>query len=258
VQEPISLSVRARGFYDGARIVAREGGSDGPILCVIPIRHTPGENVYYTEYLERPISGIKDITFTFEDPDEVDRWALCYFIDWQFNLPPIHSETLHTDIWNKTTPAAHFSFRNSASFWRQPSTDSGATTLVGREFQVGGITDGSKMIFGRSAFEVGGGATLTIRAQTLAGGYIEVYANRGFKIWNDQWTTMPLGVLAINGTQGAWEEFVLEIPEDVLSHVNFGGSYTPNGVELMFRFVSNGHSAPGEELFAISEFTFIR
>ena len=257
--EPISLTVRVRGFEDGAVIVVREGGSDGPVICEIPIRRVDGANVYYTAYLLRPISGVKDITFTFRGADEdMDYFALCYFIDWQFNLPPVDSAYLHTDIWNKPLPAARFHFRNNGGLWRAPSDDAGAATEMGRNVKVSGITDGSQLLYSMAVFATGGDGELSVRAKALAGGRIEIYANWGFRIWPDPSWTFSLGRWEINGTAGEWETYTLRIPAEILNQVNYGGSYTPHALDLMFRFTAAEGIPRSEELFEISEFYFTR
>ena len=256
--EPISLTVRVRGFEDGAAIIVREGDRDGAILCEIPIQRVDGENIRYTGYLLRPISGVKDITFTFRGAyEDVDYFALCYFIDWQFNLPPVDSNYLHTDIWNKTMPAARFHFRNNGNIWRAPSDDAGAVADLSRALMVGGITDGSQLLYGMTVFATGGDAVFSIRAKTLYGGRIEIFAGWGFRIWPDPWWTFQLGFCEINGNFGEWSEFTLHIPAEVLNQVNYGGGFTPHAVDLMFRFTAD--DAPADaELFELSEFTFIR
>jgi len=257
VLEPLSLTVRVRGFYDNMSIIAREGGPEGPVICEIPIGYTGGENVYFTGYLTRPINGIKDVTFTAINTDMVERWVGCYFIEWKFNLPPFYTETVHVDIWNKTTPAAHFNFR-SGGVWREPSTDTGASTETGRALQVGGIKDGDQILYDRAAFTDEGDVLLTVRAKTLAGGRIELYANKGFKVWPDHWWSFRLGQLEINGSQGEWAEYTLDIPAEVIQNVLYGGAWSLHGRDLLFNFVAGEGVSPEEELFVISEFSFIR
>ena len=257
--EPMSLTVRVRGFEDGAAIIVREGGIGGPVLCEIPIRRADGENIRNTAYLLRPISGVKDITFTFRGADaDVDYFGLCYFIDWQFNLPPVDSAYLHTDIWRKPLSAARFHFRDSGDIWRVPSDDGGAASEMARELKVGGITDGSRLLYSMAVFATGGDAELTVRAKTLAGGRIDIYANWGFRIWPDPWWTFELGHLDIRGTEGRWDEFTLRIPAETLNRVNYGGSYTPHALDLMLSFTASAGTPEGAELFEISELTFTR
>jgi len=259
VLEPLSLTVRVRGFYDNMSIIAREGGPEGPVICEIPIERTEGENVYFTGYLTRPISAIKDITFTAinTDTDDVEKWAGCYFIEWKFNLPPYYTQTVHTDIWNKVTPAAHFNFR-SGDVWRGPSTDAGASTKAGRALQVEGIKDGDQILYDRTAFTNKGDVRFKVRAKTLAGGRIELYANKGFKVWPDHWWSFPLGQLEIDGNRGEWTEYTLEIPAEVIQNVLYGGAWSVHGRDLLFNFVAGEGVAPEEDLFVISEFSFER
>ena len=257
--EPISLTVRVRGFEDGARIIVREGGRDGSVICEIPISQADMENVYYTGYLLRPVSGVSDITFTFSGPEEgMDYFAICYFIDWQFNLPPVDSMYLHTDIWNVTVPAARFHYRNGGSIWRAPSDDADAVTGMGRTLKVVGITDGSQILYSMAAFTAGGDAVFTIRAKPIYGGRIEVYAGWGFRIWPDPWWTFQLGHCQISGAFGQWAEFELRIPAQALNMINYSGSYSPHAVDLMFKFVADDETPEGVELFEISEFRFVR
>jgi hypothetical protein len=257
--EPYSLTIRARGFVDGAVVAARQGGPDGRVIAELTLDRTDGQNPYYTTYLTGPISGVTDLSFTFDGPDpDVDHFALCYFIDWQFNHPPAFSYTVYTDIWNGPVPAANFGYRHNTHLWRTPSTDVGATTDVGRTLALTGITDGAQVLYDHVAFVPSGDTTFTVRAKALAGGHIEVYASRGHTIWTVFPWNYHLGHCEINGEKGVWTEYTLEIPEDIIYWVTYGGTFTPHGLDLMFRFVAAEGTAVDEELFEISEFTFTR
>ena len=254
VLEPLTLTVRLRGFYDGAKVVAREGGADGHVICEIPFNDTQGKNEYLTGYLIRPINGISDVTFTFEDPEGKDCWALAYFFEWQFGRPPIKAENAHTIIWNNTIPAAYFNYREAPNLWRAVSTDADATTEMGKTLHIEGIHNGDKMLFDRVPFVSTGDVRFTVRAMPLAGGRIELYANQGFRIW-PLWS-FELGHCLINGEPGVWAEYALDIPAESIENVLYGGSWSLHGIDLMFRFIADEDAAEGMELFRISEFRF--
>ncbi len=253
VREPLSLTVRLRGFYDGAKLRVHDGDKNGEIICEIEFNHTAGENVYYTAYLTKPLSGLKDITFTFVDPEGQDCWALCYLIEWQFNAPEQLTEAVHTDIWNKTTAAAAFSYRQG-DLWREVADDSKAKSKLAKDLIVSNIKDDDRLLYDKVVFVNVSNAKFIVRAKTLAGGKIEIYATRGFRLWPN-WS-LYLGACAINGTAGKWEEFVLELDSELLKETTYNGAWKINSFDLLFRFVANEENNKKDELFEISEFTF--
>ena len=254
--EPYSLTVRARGLDDGVTVIAHEGDATGPVLCEIPIRKTPGETASYTAVLTRAISGIQDVTFTFRDREGADNWRVMYFVDWCFNLPPRAPDTACIDIYAGPVAAVHYAFRQSGIL-RRPSDDPGARSEGGREAKVAGITDGSAILFDRVAFTPGA-ATFEVRAKALQKGRIDVYANWGFGIrpWPD-WT-FPLGSCEIDGSAGAWTAYSIPIDAELANSVVYN-QYPLHVLDLLLVFTAaEGTGADGEELFEISEFSFIQ
>ena len=65
-----------------------------------------------------------------------------------------------------------------------------------------------------------------------------------------------LGSCDINGAKAEWQEFVIEIPKELINQVVYDGAWDLHGLDLMFRFVANDGQEADEELFVISEFAF--
>ena len=254
VLEPVSLTIRMRSFYQGTKVGVHEGGSTGPLLCEFILADTKGENDYYTVNLRQGVSGIKDLTFTFTGPEGQDCWLLGNFIDWQFNLPPVLKATLHHDIWNKRLAFSDYNYHRG-NLVRQPNTDQLAQTKSGKSLQLANVKDGDQLLFDFVPFVPVRDITFKVRAKTLAGGKIEIYANKGFRIWPG-WS-IYLGSCQINGSPGRWEEFTLTIPQELANQVVYGGSWNLHGLDLMLRFVANDGVGADQQLFELSEFSFL-
>ncbi|MDR0491968.1 MAG: cellulase family glycosylhydrolase, partial [Oscillospiraceae bacterium] len=155
-REPLSFRISVKSTSDGI-ITAKAGGTD---LGSCNVTADDGY-ITFSGYIFSAVSGLPDVTFAFTGS------GTAYLRDWQFVLP---RQVSYTDPL-KITEAANYPFREGGIV-RRPSTDAGSAAKL----QVGGITNGSALLFDFILFHDNEVVPFNIRAMPVAGGTVEVWA----------------------------------------------------------------------------------
>ena len=222
-----SVNVKSAG---GGTVAVKAGSPGGRVLgeCKFPA----GEN-YITVGGDIPVSvkGVADVIFEFESPGET------VFRDWRFNLP---SAASYTDPL-KITYAANFPYSSgrgmAGGITRAPSTDGGS----GARLQVGGIADGSWLLYDLVLMRDYKVIPFHVRAKPIAGGTIEIWMS------HFDGSFIKMGEIAVGGPAGAWGDYAAEL--DMTPHYNiYSDGKARDDIKLVFK------GEGGKTLFEISEF----
>ena len=188
-------------------------------------------------YLLNPLNGVADIDICYTNYE--GGGAILYIKEWEFSLPKqeVYSYPYETVF------AADYPFR-TGNIFRRMNTDPASAAPM----NVTGIRHGSSLVFDFVWFDRHD-KNLHIRAKTLAGGKITLYAG-DFASMNE--TVSELGVCEINGARGVWTEFTCPL---TLNSVFAAGD--PWGYwDLHLKFESLNGNSGSAELFELSEFVF--